>query len=242
MGKGVRPPLLPVDVGRHLLGEILLAILTQMHSLRLTKPLAQGLGRSRKALIHDVQYLMDDGLPFLWTGRKTIARRTSKTRLRFDLDDDALVSLIVALRTASTTGQSTSAMADAAHLLHRLGAQLAAHQFTNLRALGQFDDQFGPSSDAAMPRHPTRDLLFNAITDHVKVTFVYTDQAENRSQRSVWPVKLTNHGASLAAWCETRAAFRTFNLSSMGQIVVLDDPVPITRPALLANWRARPVT
>jgi predicted DNA-binding transcriptional regulator YafY len=41
----------------------------------------------------------------------------------------------------------------------------------------------------------------------------------------------------LAAWCETRAAFRHFRLDRMAQVAILDERPPKARRSLLRDWR-----
>ena len=41
----------------------------------------------------------------------------------------------------------------------------------------------------------------------------------------------------LAAWCETRAAFRHFRVDRMAAVVVLDERLPKARRSLLRDWR-----
>ena len=57
--------------------------------------------------------------------------------------------------------------------------------------------------------------------------------------RVVWPVALGffDHVRMLAAWCETRQAFRHFRLDRMAAVEVLDERPPKPRRALLIDWR-----
>ena len=41
----------------------------------------------------------------------------------------------------------------------------------------------------------------------------------------------------LAAWCETRKAFRHFRLDRMAAVAALDERLPKPRRTLLLDWR-----
>ena len=89
-------------------------------------------------------------------------------------------------------------------------------------------------SEAASPP-----VIREALTAGRKVRLAYVDKEGRSSARVVWPVALGffDHARMLAAWCETRQAFRHFRLDRMAAVEVLDQRPPKPRRALLIDWR-----
>ncbi len=78
-----------------------------------------------------------------------------------------------------------------------------------------------------------------ALADGRKLAFGYADKDGARTERIVWPVAVGFFESlmMLAAWCETRAAFRHFRLDRMADVAVLPDRPPKPRRTLLKDWR-----
>lgn len=78
-----------------------------------------------------------------------------------------------------------------------------------------------------------------ALGEGRKLKLAYIDKDGRSSARVVWPVALGffDHVRMLAAWCETREAFRHFRLDRMAAVEVLDERPPKPRRALLIDWR-----
>ena len=91
----------------------------------------------------------------------------------------------------------------------------------------------GDSEAASLP------VIREALTAGRKVRLAYVDKEGRSSARVVWPVALGffDHARMLAAWCETRQAFRHFRLDRMAAVAVLDERPPKPRRALLLDWR-----
>ena len=91
----------------------------------------------------------------------------------------------------------------------------------------------GDSEAASLP------VIREALTAGRKVRLAYVDKEGRSSARVVWPVALGffDHARMLAAWCETRQAFRHFRLDRMAAVAVLDERPPKARRALLIDWR-----
>jgi predicted DNA-binding transcriptional regulator YafY len=86
---------------------------------------------------------------------------------------------------------------------------------------------------------PNLPLVREALAGNRKLSFSYADKEGRRSTRIVWPVVVGffDNVRTLAAWCETRAAFRHFRLDRMDAVSVLDDRPPKPRRSLLRDWR-----
>lgn len=72
-----------------------------------------------------------------------------------------------------------------------------------------------------------------------KLTFAYTDAEGRSSSRRVWPVALGffDDLEMLAAWCETREAFRHFRTDRIGGELVSDQRIPLSSTSLMARYR-----
>lgn len=82
-------------------------------------------------------------------------------------------------------------------------------------------------------------LARKALADERKLGFGYADKAGRVSRRTVWPVAIGFFDSVmvLAAWCETREAFRHFRLDRMDRVEVLPDRPPKSRRSLMKDWR-----
>ncbi|MES2666987.1 MAG: WYL domain-containing protein [Pseudomonadota bacterium] len=221
--------------------EILMSMARRLPIVRLSRSLAHSLGLNRRDLRDTVQRMIDAGEQLVWVGKNEFRLWDPRTTITLDLDDERLLTLLAALRRYAEGGHTRSELVDAAHLLHRIATQLPLDQFARLQAIGRFHVMPEPVAEDGSRSTSTRNLVTRALRDQRKLRVVYTDASENRTERLLWPVTLTNHDMSLAAWCELRQAFRTFNLHSMAAVEVLDGAIPDTAEALLAKWRARGV-
>lgn len=91
----------------------------------------------------------------------------------------------------------------------------------------------GEAERAALP------LVRQAMRDERKLAFSYSDKDGRRSTRIVWPVAVGFFDTvrMLAAWCETREAFRHFRLDRIDSAKIMDERLPKARRLLLRDWR-----
>ena len=91
----------------------------------------------------------------------------------------------------------------------------------------------GEAESAALP------VVRKALASERKLAFAYSDKEGRNSNRRVWPVAVGffDEVMMLAAWCETRQAFRHFRLDRMASVAVLDERPPRSRRTLLKDWR-----
>ena len=82
-------------------------------------------------------------------------------------------------------------------------------------------------------------LVRRALSAERKLGFAYEDKNGRRSSRVVWPVALAffDNARMLAAWCETRAAFRHFRIDRMADLAIIDLRLPNARRTLLKEWK-----
>jgi predicted DNA-binding transcriptional regulator YafY len=81
--------------------------------------------------------------------------------------------------------------------------------------------------------------LRDAIRRLRKVAITYEDAAGSLSQRVVWPITIVyfDDVRVLAAWCESRSAFRHFRVDRVRAATMLDDRYPGRRSSLVKRWR-----
>jgi predicted DNA-binding transcriptional regulator YafY len=91
----------------------------------------------------------------------------------------------------------------------------------------------GEAESAALP------VVRKALAEERKLRFAYADKHGRPSDRVVWPVAVGFFDSSrmLAAWCETREAFRHFRLDRMAGVAALEEKLPKARRTLLRDWR-----
>ena len=82
-------------------------------------------------------------------------------------------------------------------------------------------------------------VVREALAHERKLKFAYADKDGRPSDRIVWPVAVGffDSARMLAAWCETRQAFRHFRLDRMAAVAALDEKLPKARRTLLKDWR-----
>lgn len=80
-----------------------------------------------------------------------------------------------------------------------------------------------------------------SMREQRKMLIVYTDQADARSERIIWPIMLgfVESRRFIAAWCELREGFRLFRIDRIAKATVLDDRYSRNRRQLVKEWRAQ---
>lgn len=75
--------------------------------------------------------------------------------------------------------------------------------------------------------NPTASALQDAIDSGVRVHFTYTNNQGERGERTVEPYRqdVDNGQRYVSGWCLERQGMRTFNLDSIENLVVSDEPV-----------------
>ncbi len=81
--------------------------------------------------------------------------------------------------------------------------------------------------------------LRRALREEKKLALVYRDAEGRETRRVVWPVALgfMEETRVLAAWCETRGAFRHFRVDRMVTATIEEARPPRRRRTLVAEWR-----
>jgi predicted DNA-binding transcriptional regulator YafY len=92
------------------------------------------------------------------------------------------------------------------------------------RAAAQSMAIYAPPTGLEPSVHHALRILRESVHARRKVQFEYRDAKELPSQRTVWPLGCFYWGRvwTLAAWCESRHAFRSFRLDRMARVAILD--------------------
>jgi predicted DNA-binding transcriptional regulator YafY len=82
-------------------------------------------------------------------------------------------------------------------------------------------------------------LIRQAIRSERKLRITYTDEKENRTQRTIWPIALGffERIRMVAAWCETRRDYRHFRTDRIRSLKMTDSRYPRRRFDMLREWR-----
>ncbi|RCK42566.1 DNA-binding protein [Thalassospira profundimaris] len=79
----------------------------------------------------------------------------------------------------------------------------------------------------------------DAIRREIKLTIAYRDEHGAETRRTIWPVAIAffDNARIVAAWCETRQAFRHFRTDRIVSLDVHETRYPQSRRVLLQKWR-----
>ena len=148
------------------------------------------------------------------------------------LDENEADAVLLGLRFVERRGDD--ALADAARsALAKIATGMDDDAERNMREGGL---AVGPSVSEAKG---TLGTVRTAMREGRKLRIAYRDRKERDSERIIWPVALGffDETEMLAAWCESREAFRHFRLDRIGSLAVLDERPPVLRRTLLAEYR-----
>jgi predicted DNA-binding transcriptional regulator YafY len=181
--------------------------------------LAQRLEVSERTVYRDVADLMAQGVPI--EGEAGVGYRM---QTGFDLPPlmftkDEAQALVASVRLAQPRlDVALSRHAEAA--LSKILAVLPAAARAAAESLAVYAPTVGPD-DATRQRLET--LRVAAEARH-KLQLTYLDLKDQRSERVLRPLGCFYWGSvwTLAAWCETRAGFRSFRVDRIAELTVLD--------------------
>ncbi len=113
-----------------------------------------------------------------------------------------------------------------------LPADLAASLDTSALLVASDDKFAGNDGDLSAIRR--------AIRSERKVVIRYTRKDGEKSSRTIWPfaIGFFQRALVVAAWCETRTAFRHFRADRIASLTATGTRYPRRRAVLLKEWRA----
>jgi predicted DNA-binding transcriptional regulator YafY len=91
------------------------------------------------------------------------------------------------------------------------------------------------AGDAELP------IIRAAIRTERKLRVTYSDEGDNRTHRTIWPIALGffDRVRMVAAWCESRGDYRHFRTDRILSITLTERRYPRRRTDLLREWRQR---
>ena len=97
----------------------------------------------------------------------------------------------------------------------------------------------GPSEAVVAAESIDLSIIRQSIRSETKIAISYRAASGVSSRRVIWPVALAffDRVRVLAAWCETRQAFRHFRIDRIAEWEPLDDRCPRRRRTLMREWR-----
>ncbi len=142
----------------------------------------------------------------------------------------------LALGSRWVADRADSSLGDAArNALAKIGAVLPAdlrHELDSSALL------VGPGTPMAIGDAELRRIR-QAIRMERKLDIHYRDLQDKLSVRTIWPFALGffEQARVIAAWCESRQAFRHFRTDRIVSLQVCDTRYPRRRQALMQDWR-----
>ena len=196
--------------------------------------LADRLEVSQRSVYRDIAALLAQGVPI--EGEAGVGYRM---RRGFDLpplmfttqEAQALVASVRVAQPRIDTGLARYADDALAKIL----AVLPMVERAAAESLSIYAPQVGPD-------HATRERLEqlrHATDRRIKLRIDYLDLKDDASTRTVRPLGCFFWGDvwTLAAWCESRAAFRHFRLDRIRSLETTGERMPKRHRVLLAEWR-----
>lgn len=202
--------------------------------LHTARAMAEHLEVSTRTLWRDMATLIASGLPVEGERGVGYILREPITLPPLTLTPDEVLALTLGLRLV-TSGADPSLAPAATSLRAKIEAVIPARLLP-----GTEDGHWvypGPEAIAAARHLPT---LRRAIRLRERVTLTYRDAAGQLTQRPVRPLILEFWGRvwTLATWCETRAAFRSFRVDRIDAITLTAETFPDDPDRGLAAYRA----
>jgi predicted DNA-binding transcriptional regulator YafY len=196
--------------------------------------LAGELGVSLRTLYRDVATLQAQGAAIEGEAGVGYVLRSGFLLPPLMFADEELEALVLGSRWVAANGDPTLARA-ARDALAKIAAVLP----------GERRETFDEPGLLVADRHPRAtapvglDLLRRALREERKLTLLYRDAEGRETRRLVWPIALGFFETTrvLAAWCESRAAFRHFRVDRMVAAEIEETRPPRRRRTLLAEWR-----
>ncbi len=195
--------------------------------------LAAELGVSLRTLYRDVETLRARGADIEGEAGVGYVLRSGFLLPPLMFRDEEIEALVLGSRWVAERGDPTLAAA-ARDALAKIAAVLPAERRPPIE-----EPSLLVAKRRIAPAGVGLDLLRRALREERKLVLRYRDAEGRESERRVWPIALGffEETRMLAAWCETRAAFRHFRVDRMIAATLEDERPPKRRRALLADWR-----
>lgn len=134
------------------------------------------------------------------------------------------------------TGRADTALSRAASdLIAKIGAVIPEH----MRPLVVEPALQSPNWRSVQPDAVDMARMREAIHAQMKVRLQYRNEKEETTARTIWPFAVSYFETVrvIVAWCELRAAFRSFRTDRVLEAQFLAERYPTPRVRLLATWK-----
>lgn len=195
--------------------------------------LAEELGVSQRTVYRDIGTLVGEGADIEGEAGLGYVLRPGFVLPPLMFRDDEIEALILGLRFVARRGDDS--LAEAAE---NAAAKILAVLPTDLREMAETSGLLaGP--EARSDSHVDVAILREAIRAERKLQIDYRDLSGSDTRRITWPVSMGffNKAEVLAAWCETRQAFRHFRTDRILAVELLTERYPARRAVLLKQWK-----
>lgn len=201
--------------------------------LHTARDMADRLEVSTRTIWRDMATLIASGLPVEGERGVGYILREPVTLPPLTLTEEEVQALTLGLQLV-TRGADPSLTRAAESLLGKVTAVLPARL---LDGIGQETWVFPGAEALAAARHLP--VMRQAIRLHQRVAIVYVDNAGQPTERVVRPLLLEFWGRvwTLASWCETRQALRSFRVDRIQALRLTGEPFPDEPGTTLADWR-----
>ena len=202
--------------------------------LHTARALAEALGVSVRTIWRDMATLMAQGLPVEGERGVGYALRERIDLPPLTLTPDELEALRLGMHLVAL-GADPSLAGAAARLSGKLAAVVPARHWASVDGAEPWVFPRAEAQAAAVHLPALR----RAIRARRRLALSYADADGVMSERVVRPLVLEFWGRAwtLAAWCETRAAFRSFRPDRIAALTPLDAPFPQEAGRELSDYR-----
>ena len=204
-----------------------------------TVAIAEALGVSQLTALRDVRDLRCSGVPIIGDVDAGLRIDPSYHLAPLMFDEDELSALALGAQVVQCWGDPDLESA-ARRAIEKICAVLPGAFGSSLEALPlqkaraeveaeEDEEELEAPSGDGREEAAWLTTLRKAIGAGHKVRIEYVDAKGHKGDRTVWPLAVLSVGRDqlgLAAWCESRKAFRTFRIDRIQRLVELDEAFP----------------
>lgn len=196
--------------------------------------LADELSVSVRTVYRDIQTLIGQGAPIDGEAGVGYVLRPGFFLPPLMFADEEIEALVLGSRWVAQRADEPLAKA-ARNALAKIAAVLPPDLLDSLETAGLF---------VVAGRLPPQDRaevadVREAIREERKIHIIYENDAEERSERTIWPITLAffERVRIVTAWCELRQDYRHFRTDRIMEMTALGERYPRRRRVLLKEWR-----
>lgn len=196
----------------------IIQILRQRKKVITAATLADLLEVSERTIYRDIAQLIDSGIPIEGEAGVGYILRSGYDLPPLNFNENEIEALVLGARIVSSWADNQLVQA-AESVLGKVEAVLPENLKKNLLNSVLFVPPTAFQSEEIMH------LLRMAIKESKKISFSYCRKDGVKSNRIVWPLCLAFFPPHwlLAGWCEFRQDYRSFNITAISDLTILDE-------------------